>query len=380
MRHQKKGRKLGVNPPHRKAMLRNLAANLIEHKRIKTTDARAKALRSFIEPLITKAKRGDLNSIRQIGKKIPRKLIVHKLVHEIAPTFSERNGGYTRIIKLGFRDNDRAAVSLIEFVDHETVDDIDLIVFATSTPDYYAPGSGCLLQNKMGFKTIGALDIRVQCSGFVYGLSIADQYIKTGAAKHILVIGAEVQSTAMDMTTRGRDTAVIFADGAGAVIISATNEDKGIKSTHLHSEGKHAKELWVESPSSSASPRLTPEILENGNHLLYMNGREVFRNAVTRFPEVIKEAMDAHKMNSNDVDLLVPHQANIRIMEFVAKKMGIPMEKIISNIHRVGNTTAASIPIALSEVVQNGQIKKGNNIILAAFGSGFTWASAAIKW
>ena len=157
-----------------------------------------------------------------------------------------------------------------------TVEDIDLIVFATSTPDYYAPGSGCLLQNKMGFKTIGALDIRVQCSGFVYGLSIADQYIKTGAAKHVLVIGAEVQSTAMDMTTRGRDTAVIFADGAGAVIISATNEDKGIKSTHLHSEGKHAKELWVESPSSSASPRLTPEILENGNHLLYMNGREVF--------------------------------------------------------------------------------------------------------
>ena len=260
------------------------------------------------------------------------------------------------------------------------VNDIDLIIFATSTPDYYAPGSGCLLQEKMGFQTIGALDIRVQCSGFVYGLSIAKQYIGTGSAKNVLVIGAEVQSTAMDMTTKGRDTAVIFADGAGAVVVSATDEEKGILSTHLHSEGKHAKELWVESPSSSASPRLTPEILVEGSHLLYMNGREVFRNAVTRFPEVIKEAMDAHNMTSDDVDILVPHQANIRIMEFVAKKMRIPMDKIISNIHRVGNTTAASIPIAFSEAVQEGKIKKGQNIILAAFGSGFTWASAAIKW
>jgi len=261
-----------------------------------------------------------------------------------------------------------------------TVEDIDLIVFATCTPDYYLPGSGCLLQDKMGFNTIGALDIRVQCSGFVYGLSIADQYIKTGMAKHVLVVGAEVQSTAMDMTSKGRDTAVIFADGAGAVIVSSTNDDKGIMSTHLHSEGKHAKELWVESPSSSANPRITPGILEDGSHLLFMNGREVFRNAVTRFPEVIKEALDAHKMTPDDIDFLVPHQANIRIMEFVAKKMNIPMDKIILNIHRVGNTTAASIPIALSEAVQDGKIKKGQNIILAAFGSGFTWASTAIKW
>ena len=325
--------------------------------------------------------------ISGIGHYLPEKIITNEDLSKIMDTSDEwiveRTGIKQRhYAEAGQGPSDLAIPATNDALKMAglTVDDIDLIVFATSTPDYYAPGSGCLLQNKMGFKTIGALDIRVQCSGFVYGLSIADQYIKTGAAKHVLVIGAEVQSTAMDMTTRGRDTAVIFADGAGAVIISATNEDKGIKSTHLHSEGKHAKELWVESPSSSASPRLTPEILENGNHLLYMNGREVFRNAVTRFPEVIKEAMDAHRMNSNDVDLLVPHQANIRIMEFVAKKMGIPMEKIISNIHRVGNTTGASIPIALSEAVQNGKIKKGNNIILAAFGSGFTWASAAIKW
>jgi 3-oxoacyl-[acyl-carrier-protein] synthase III len=261
-----------------------------------------------------------------------------------------------------------------------TVDDIDLIIFATSTPDYYAPGSGCLLQEKMGFKTIGALDIRVQCPGFVYGLSIAEQYIKTGTAKHVLLVGAEVQSTALDMSTKGRDTAVIFADGAGAVILSSTKEDKGILSTHLHSEGKYAKELWVESPSSKANPRLTPEILDEGKHLLFMNGREVFKNAVKRFPEVIKEAMDANGLTIDDIDVLVPHQANIRITEYVARKLGMSMDKIISNIHRVGNTTAASIPIALSEAVSEGKIKKGQNIILAAFGSGFAWASAAIKW
>jgi len=261
-----------------------------------------------------------------------------------------------------------------------TEDDIDLIIFATSTPDYYAPGSGCLLQEKMGFNTIGALDIRVQCPGFVYGLSIAEQYIKTGTAKHVLLVGAEVQSTALDMTTNGRDTAVIFADGAGAVILSATKEDKGILSTHLHSEGKYAKELWVESPSSKVNPRITPEIIEDGKHLLFMNGREVFKNAVRRFPEVIIEAMDANGLTIDDIDVLVPHQANIRITEFVAKKLGMPMNKIISNIHRVGNTTAASIPIALSEAVSEGKIKKGQNIILAAFGSGFAWASAAIKW
>lgn len=325
--------------------------------------------------------------ISGIGHYLPKRIVTNEDLSKLMDTSDEwileRTGIKQRhYVEAGQGPSDLAIPATNDALKMAglTVDDIDLIVFATSTPDYYVPGSGCLLQDKMGFKTIGALDIRVQCSGFVYGLSIADQYIKTGMAKHVLVIGAEVQSTAMDMKTKGRDTAIIFADGAGAVIISATIEDKGIKSTHLHSEGKYAKELWVESPSSSALPRLTPEILEEGSHLLYMNGREVFRNAVTRFPEVIKEAMDTHGMNANDVDLLVPHQANIRIMEFVAKKMGIPMEKIISNIHRVGNTTAASIPIALSEAVQNGKIKKGNNIILAAFGSGFTWASAAIKW
>ena len=325
--------------------------------------------------------------ISGIGHHLPDKIVTNDDLSKIMNTSNEWILERTGIKKRHYVSNKQGPSDLaIPATENAlemaglSVNDIDLIIFATSTPDYYAPGSGCLLQDKMGFKTVGALDIRVQCSGFIYGLSIANQYIKTGEAKNVLVVGSEVQSTTLDFSTRGRDTAVIFADGAGAAIISATKENKGILSTHLFSEGKYAKELWIESPSTIDSPRLSSEILDEGKHFLYMNGREVFRNAVTRFPEVIKEAMQAHNMNSEDIDVLVPHQANIRIMEFVAKKMNIPMGKIISNIHRVGNTTAASIPIALSEGFLEGKIKKGQNIILAAFGSGFTWASAAIRW
>ncbi|HJM83774.1 MAG TPA: beta-ketoacyl-ACP synthase 3, partial [Candidatus Marinimicrobia bacterium] len=185
------------------------------------------------------------------------------------------------------------------------VSDIDFIIFATSTPDFYAPGSGCLLQEKMGFNEIGALDIRVQCSGFIYGLSIAEQYIRTGTFKNILLIGAEVQSTAMDLTNAGRDTAIIFGDGAGAAIISATDEDRGVLSTHMHSEGKYLKELWLESPASNAGyPRINREALDEGKQFLKMNGKEVFRHAVTRFPEVINEALEANNLTSEDIDLL----------------------------------------------------------------------------
>ncbi|MAJ43479.1 MAG: 3-oxoacyl-ACP synthase [Candidatus Marinimicrobia bacterium] len=325
--------------------------------------------------------------ISGIGHYLPEKIITNDDLSKIMDTSNEwiyeRTGIKQRhYVSPGQGPSDLAipATENALKMANLSVKDIDLIIFATSTPDYYAPGSGCLLQDKMGFQTIGALDIRVQCSGFVYGLSIANQYIKTGEAKNVLVVGAEVQSTTLDLSTKGRDTAVIFADGAGAAILTSTDEGKGILSTHIHSEGKFAKELWVESPSTIDSPRLSQEILDEGKHFLYMNGREVFRNAVKRFPEIIMEALDAHNMSSGDIDLLIPHQANIRIIEFIAKKINIPMDKIISNINRVGNTTAASIPIAFSEALIEGKIKKGQNIILAAFGSGFTWASAAIKW
>jgi len=261
------------------------------------------------------------------------------------------------------------------------VKDIDFMIFATSTPDFYAPGAGCLLQDKMGFNEIGALDIRVQCSGFLYGLSIAEQYIKTGVFKNILLIGAEVQSTAMDLTTEGRDTAVIFGDGAGAAIISATAEDRGILSTHMHSEGKYLKELWLESPASNAGhPRISSNDLNNGKQYLKMNGREVFRHAVTRFPEVIHECLEKNNLTTDDIDLLIPHQANLRITQMVQKRLGLKDEQVYSNIDKYGNTTAGTIPIGLAEVVNKGKLSRGDIVMLASFGSGFTWASAAIKW
>ena len=261
------------------------------------------------------------------------------------------------------------------------VSDIDFIIFATSTPDFYAPGSGCLLQEKMGFNEIGALDIRVQCSGFIYGLSIAEQYIRTGTFKNILLIGAEVQSTAMDLTNAGRDTAIIFGDGAGAAIISSTDEDRGVLSTHMHSEGKYLKELWLESPASNAGyPRINREVLDEGKQFLKMNGKEVFRHAVTRFPEVINEALEANNLTSENIDLLIPHQANLRITQMVQKRLSLRNEQVFSNIHKYGNTTAATIPIALAEAFNEGKIKDGDLLVLAAFGAGFTWASAIMKW
>ena len=261
------------------------------------------------------------------------------------------------------------------------VKDIDFMIFATSTPDFYAPGAGCLLQDKMGFNEIGALDIRVQCSGFLYGLSIAEQYIKTGVFKNILLIGAEVQSTAMDLTNEGRDTAVIFGDGAGAAIISATAEDRGILSTHMHSEGKYLKELWLESPASNAGhPRISSNDLNDGKQYLKMNGREVFRHALTRFPEVIHECLEKNNLTTDEIDLLIPHQANLRITQMVQKRLGLKDEQVYSNIQKYGNTTAGTIPIALAEVVNKGKVSRGDIVMLASFGSGFTWASAAIKW
>ena len=261
------------------------------------------------------------------------------------------------------------------------VSDIEFIIFATSTPDFYAPGSGCVLQEKMGFNEIGALDIRVQCSGFIYGLSIAEQYIRTGTFKNILLIGAEVQSTAMNLTDEGRDTAIIFGDGAGAAIISATEENRGILSTHMHSEGKYLKELWLEAPASNAGyPRITGKQLDEGKQYLKMNGKEVFRHAVTRFPEVINEALEANSLTTENIDLLIPHQANLRITQMVQKRLGLSDDQVFSNIHKYGNTTAATIPIALAEAFNEDRIKEGDLLVLAAFGAGFTWASAIMKW
>jgi len=260
------------------------------------------------------------------------------------------------------------------------VEQIEMIIFATSTPDYYAPGSGCLLQDRMGFGRIGALDIRVQCSGFIYGLSVADQYIRSGTFEHMLVVGAEVQSNAMDLSDAGRDTAVIFGDGAGAVVLSANENGRGVLSTHLHSQGKHAKELWVGAATSAARQRFNKEDIDAGRHWLKMNGKEVFKNAVVRFPEVIRESLQANGIDISQVKLIVPHQANLRISQEVARRLEVPEELLYSNIERYGNTTGATVPIALAEAVREGKIETGDYVVLAAFGSGFTWAAALLKW
>ena len=260
-------------------------------------------------------------------------------------------------------------------------EDIGLIVFATLSPDYTFPGSGVLLQRQLGLKNTPALDVRNQCSGFVYGLSVADQFVKTGMYEHVLVVGSEIHSTGLDFSDRGRAVSVIFGDGAGAVVVSATDsQEHGILSTHLHADGEHAEELAVIDPGSNKKERLTKEMIDQGTIYPHMNGSTVFKHAVVRFPEVIKEALDANGYSVADVDMLIPHQANLRITQFIQQKMGLPNEKVYSNIQRYGNTTAASVPIALSEAVQEGRIKEGDLVCLAAFGSGFTWASALIRW
>ncbi len=263
-------------------------------------------------------------------------------------------------------------------------EDIDFIVFATLSPDYYFPGPGVLVQRDLGLRTVGALDIRNQCSGFVYGISVADQYIKTGMYKNILVIGSEVHSRGLDFSTRGRGVSVIFGDGAGAAVLSRTEDtSKGILSTHLHSEGQYAEELALIAPGMGK--RWVTDIIKDNNpddesYFPYMNGQFVFKNAVVRFSEVINEGLQANNLQVSDINMLIPHQANLRISQFIQQKFKLTDDQVFNNIMKYGNTTAASIPIALTEAWEQGKVKEGDLVVLAAFGSGFTWASAIIRW
>ena len=264
-----------------------------------------------------------------------------------------------------------------------TKDDIDFIVFATLSPDMYFPGGGVQVQDLLEMPTIGALDVRNQCSGFIYAMSVADQFIKTGMYKNILVIGAENHSGGLERSTRGRNVTVIFGDGAGAAVLSRCEEaGKGILSSHLHSEGKHAKELVLEGPSTQ---RWVPEILDNNDpndvsYYPYMNGQFVFKHAITRFSEAIMEGLQANKLEKEDIDMLIPHQANLRIAQFIQKKFRLSDDQVFNNIMKYGNTTAASVIIALTEAWEHGKIKDNDLVVLAAFGSGFTWGSVIIRW
>ena len=262
-------------------------------------------------------------------------------------------------------------------------EEVDFVVFATLSPDYYFPGCGVLVQKELGLKTVGALDIRNQCSGFLYALSVADQYIKTGMYRNILVIASETQSPALDMSTRGRNMAVLFGDGAGAAVVSRSEGENGILSTHLHSEGAYADALAMIAPG--VGTKWVPEILaendpDDVSYYPNMNGQFVFKKAVVRLAEVINEGLEANGLTVGDIDMLVPHQANLRISQFVQHQFKLSDAQVYNNIMKYGNTTAASVPIALAEAVGEGKIKEGDVVVLAAFGSGFTWASAIIRW
>ena len=279
-----------------------------------------------------------------------------------------------------------------------TAQDIDFIVFATLSPDYYFPGCGVLLQRALKMKEIGALDVRNQCSGFLYALSVADQFIKTGMYKNILVVGSEKHSFGLDISTRGRNISVIFGDGAGAVVLQPSEKKgHGILSTHLHSDGNHAEILAMYNPGTHANHWsekkladfneaeiadmfMSTAMVEKAQNFPNMDGPAVFKTAIVKFPEVIKEALDKNGLTSLDIDQLIPHQANLRISQFVQQQLGLTDNKVYNNIQRYGNTTAASVPIALCEAWEEGKIKEGDLVCLAAFGSGFTWASALIRW
>jgi 3-oxoacyl-[acyl-carrier-protein] synthase-3 len=258
--------------------------------------------------------------------------------------------------------------------------DLDAIVYATSTPDHFAPGNGVYLQQLLGLGTIPSIDIRNQCSGFVYALSVADAFIRCGQFRHVLVVGAEIQSTAMDVSTRGRNTAVLFADGAGAAVLGPSDDERGLLAYDLHGDGAQADKLWVDAPGSMYHPRISPQQIEQGRHFLQMDGKEVFRHAVVRMPESVQAVLAATGHTTRDLKLLVAHQANLRIAEVMQKTLGLRDDQVYNNIMRYGNTTAATIPIALDECVQAGRIRPGDLVALTAFGSGFLWGSALVRW
>ena len=326
------------------------------------------------------------SKIKGIGHYVPERVVTNDDLSKLMDTSDAWITERTGIKERRFFDPEKDTVAgmaakasrmALERANLRT-EDIDFIVFATITPDYFFPGSGVLLQRELDLPGIGALDIRNACSGFIYGLSVADQFIKTGMYKTILVVGAEIQSSAMDLSDRGRAVSVIFGDGAGAVILQA-DDSPGILSTHLHADGRFAEELYIKDPGSSRKARLTKDMIDEDGIRAHMNGNMVFKHAIVRFQEVVLEALAANNLVKEDIDLLIPHQANLRISKYLQEQLEFTDEKVYNNIMRYGNTTAASIPIAMSEAWEEGKLKKDSLLCLAAFGSGFTWASSLIR-
>lgn len=329
------------------------------------------------------------SAILGVGHHVPSKVVTNDDLSKLMPTTDEWIHQRTGIRERRFIEHDGigasdlavpAARMAIERAGR-TLADVDMIVFATLSPDVNFPGSGCLLGDKLGLHGVPALDVRNQCSGFLYSLSLADAWVRTGAYKNILVVGAEVHSTGIELNERGRDVAVLFGDGAGAALIGPSpSDDRGLLSIVLKADGAGAKDLWLPAPASMRSPRLTHEMLDRGEHFPQMNGKQVFRWATEKMPEVALDALARAELDVSDVDLFVPHQANMRINELVARKLGIPSNRVVHNIERYGNTTAATIPLGLSESYAEGRLSEGTTVLMAAFGSGYTWAGAVARF
>jgi 3-oxoacyl-[acyl-carrier-protein] synthase-3 len=259
--------------------------------------------------------------------------------------------------------------------------DVEAIIYATLSPDHMFPGDGCKLNAKLGIPGVPALDVRNQCSGFLYGLSIADAWIRAGVYRRVLVVGSEIHSTGIDVTTRGRDVAVIFGDGAGAALLEATDDPgRGVLSVHLHADGRYFQDLWCDAPGSKYHPRVQASMIDSGSVWPKMEGQKVFKHAISKMPEVVREALEKNGLTAQDLKLLVPHQANLRISQMVQRSLELRDDQVFNNIQKYGNTTAASIPLALAEAVEARGIRRGDLVGLCAFGAGFTWASALVRW
>ena len=327
--------------------------------------------------------------ITGIGHYVPPRVVTNQDLEKRINTTDEwirqRSGIVTRHhVEPGVNTSDLAVEAARRAVADAGIDasTIDFIVAATLSPDHYFPGIGVLVQAKLGLGTIGALDVRNQCSGFIYALAAADQFIRAGTYRRVLLVAAEVQSSNLDYSDEGRDMAVLFGDGAGAVILEPNDSDdgRGVLSTHLFSDGRFASRLWMEKPCPGDNPTFQKEFFDQGKFFPRMDGRHVFVNASERMPEAVRIGLAANGLDVGDIDALIPHQANDRISQMVAKGLKLPEDKVVRNIDRFGNTTAASIPIALDEAIKEGRIRRGQLVVLTAFGSGYTWASALIRW
>ncbi len=327
-------------------------------------------------------------AIVALGTEVPDRVVTNDELSRLMETsdawIQERTGiQQRRWVREGTGNSDLALAATKKALDAAGWEpkDIEAIVYATLSTDHMFPGDGCFLNAKLGIPGVPAIDVRNQCSGFIYGLAVADAWIRIGMYRRILLVGSEIHSTGLDVTTRGRDVAVIFGDGAGAALLEATDEpDRGVLSCHLHADGRFARDLFCDAPGSVYHPRVQPQMLDAGTIYPKMEGQKVFKNAVVRMPEVLREALQANGLSTKDLKVVIPHQANLRISQMVQRSLELDDSQVFNNIQKYGNTTAASIPLALAEAVQERGITRGDLVGLCAFGAGFTWASALVRW